>query len=148
MATIGYKLSSEEQGPLSLVRYAGMAEQAGFRFGVISDQYDLPERPPPLIVAAAGPSATALAAKIGDGFMGVAPSKETIDRFHTKGGSGPIYGEVTVCYAPDEAAAKHQEIRRRRLRPRVRPPDRPRPRGPHELLTRRRSSRTSNPDLH
>src|SRR5688572_16711869 len=39
MATIGYKLSSEEHGPQSLVRYAGMAEQAGFRFGVISDHY-------------------------------------------------------------------------------------------------------------
>ena len=226
MATIGYKLSSEEQGPQSLVRYAGMAEQAGFRFGVISDHYhpwidaqghspfvwaviggiaqvtsdfgvgtgvtcptirihpglvahaaatcgamlpdrfflgvgsgenlnehvfgdkwppapvrlemleeavtvirklweggvqshrgkhytvenariyDRPARPPPLIVAAAGPRATALAARIGDGFMGVAPKKETIDRFHSKGGSGPIYGEVSVCYAPDEAAAK------------------------------------------
>jgi coenzyme F420-dependent glucose-6-phosphate dehydrogenase len=35
----GYKLSSEEHGPSELVRYACMAEDAGFSFGAISDHY-------------------------------------------------------------------------------------------------------------
>jgi G6PDH family F420-dependent oxidoreductase len=36
---IGYKLSSEEHGPNALVRYARAAEQAGFRFALISDHF-------------------------------------------------------------------------------------------------------------
>ena len=36
---IGYKLSSEEQGPSDLVRYARMAEDSGFTFALISDHY-------------------------------------------------------------------------------------------------------------
>jgi G6PDH family F420-dependent oxidoreductase len=39
MLKIGYKLSSEEQGPGSLVRCAQMAEEAGFQFALISDHY-------------------------------------------------------------------------------------------------------------
>src|SRR5690242_9499602 len=36
---IGYSLSSEESSPLDLVRYAQRAEEAGFRFALISDHY-------------------------------------------------------------------------------------------------------------
>src|ERR687884_1141288 len=39
MAAIGYALSSEEHGPRDLVRYAQMAEEAGFGFALISDHY-------------------------------------------------------------------------------------------------------------
>jgi G6PDH family F420-dependent oxidoreductase len=39
MVEIGYKLSSEEQHPNDLVRYATMAEDAGFSFALISDHY-------------------------------------------------------------------------------------------------------------
>ena len=39
MVQIGYKLSSEEHRPNDLVRYAAMAEDAGFTFGLISDHY-------------------------------------------------------------------------------------------------------------
>jgi G6PDH family F420-dependent oxidoreductase len=39
MVEIGYKLSSEEHGPRELVRYAAMAEDAGFSFALISDHY-------------------------------------------------------------------------------------------------------------
>ena len=37
--SLGYKLSSEEQSPVDLVRYAQMAEESGFEFGLISDHY-------------------------------------------------------------------------------------------------------------
>src|SRR6266481_1057695 len=36
---VGYKLSSEEQGPNELVRYAGLAEEHGFGFALISDHF-------------------------------------------------------------------------------------------------------------
>jgi coenzyme F420-dependent glucose-6-phosphate dehydrogenase len=39
MVEIGYKLSSEEHRPNDLVRYAAMAEDAGFTFALISDHY-------------------------------------------------------------------------------------------------------------
>jgi coenzyme F420-dependent glucose-6-phosphate dehydrogenase len=36
---IGYKLSSEEHGPNELVRFAGLAEEHGFGFALISDHF-------------------------------------------------------------------------------------------------------------
>ncbi len=39
MVEIGYKLASEEHGPLDLVCYARQAEDAGFSFAMISDHY-------------------------------------------------------------------------------------------------------------
>lgn len=39
MAEIGYKLASEEHGPLDLVCCARQAEDAGFPFAMISDHY-------------------------------------------------------------------------------------------------------------
>jgi coenzyme F420-dependent glucose-6-phosphate dehydrogenase len=39
MITLGYKLSSEEHSAPDLVRYAQMAEDAGFGFALISDHY-------------------------------------------------------------------------------------------------------------
>ena len=39
MVEIGYALCSEEHGPKDLIRYAQLAEQAGFRFAFISDHY-------------------------------------------------------------------------------------------------------------
>src|SRR5262245_55811980 len=37
--SLGYKLSSEEQSPADLVRFAHRAEDAGFTFAMISDHY-------------------------------------------------------------------------------------------------------------
>src|SRR5207253_5644144 len=37
--SLGYKLSSEEQSPLDLVRQAQMAEDTGFEFALVSDHY-------------------------------------------------------------------------------------------------------------
>jgi coenzyme F420-dependent glucose-6-phosphate dehydrogenase len=39
MITLGYKLSSEEQSAIDLVRYAQMAQDAGFGFALVSDHY-------------------------------------------------------------------------------------------------------------
>jgi coenzyme F420-dependent glucose-6-phosphate dehydrogenase len=69
--------------------------------------YTLPERPPPILVAAAGPKATELAGRIGDGFFGLLPDPKVIERFERAGGEGkPRYGQVHVCWAPDETQAR------------------------------------------
>jgi G6PDH family F420-dependent oxidoreductase len=68
--------------------------------------YTLPDEPPPVIMAAGGPAAAELAGAIADGLWTVAPKAELIEKFRGAGGSGPRYGQVTVCWAPDEDDAK------------------------------------------
>jgi coenzyme F420-dependent glucose-6-phosphate dehydrogenase len=68
--------------------------------------YTLPEELPPIIVAAAGPSAATLAAESGDGLWTVSPDRELVDAYRQAGGSGPRYGQVKVCWAADEDTAR------------------------------------------
>ena len=73
--------------------------------------YTLPEEPPPILVAGAGPKATALAGRVGDGFFGLVPDREVVQAFEDAGGEGkPSYGQVHVCWAADEAAAKRTAL--------------------------------------
>jgi G6PDH family F420-dependent oxidoreductase len=69
--------------------------------------YSLPEEPPPLLVAVAGESSVELAARRGDGLIGTAPIPESVEQFQSKGGEGKsTYGQLHVCWAEDEDAAK------------------------------------------
>jgi coenzyme F420-dependent glucose-6-phosphate dehydrogenase len=69
--------------------------------------YSLPEQPPPLLVAVAGESSVELAARHGDGLVATAPVAESVEQFRSEGGEGkPTYGQLDVCWAPDEEAAK------------------------------------------
>jgi G6PDH family F420-dependent oxidoreductase len=69
--------------------------------------YSLPEEPPPIYVAAAGPRATRLAATKGDGLIGTAPKRELVKGFEERGGdTKPKYGQVHVCWAKTEAQAR------------------------------------------
>ena len=69
--------------------------------------YTLPDEPPPVVVAASGTKAAELAGRIGDGFVGTSPDQEVLSAFNAAGGRGkPRYGQVSVCYAPDEATAR------------------------------------------
>lgn len=66
--------------------------------------YDRPPEPPPIIVAAAGPRSGELAGRIGDGLCVTSASAETVQAFRGAGGEGkPVYGEVGLCWARDEA---------------------------------------------
>jgi G6PDH family F420-dependent oxidoreductase len=67
--------------------------------------YTLPEEPVPVMVAAGGPSAAELAGRIGEGLIGTSPDKQTLDNFAKAGGKGPRYGQMTVCWGPDEQKA-------------------------------------------
>ena len=69
--------------------------------------YTLPGRAPDVVVAAGGPQATALAARIGDGAMFTEPNADLVSRFTSGGGAGkPVYGQAAVCWAADEASAR------------------------------------------
>lgn len=69
--------------------------------------FTLPDEPPDIIVAAGGSRAAELAGRIGDGLCATSPERETVQAFEQAGGSGkPKYGQMTVCWAPDEAGAR------------------------------------------
>lgn len=68
--------------------------------------YTLPDQPP-IMIAASGPRSAQLAGRIGDGFIGPASQADLRPEFERAGGAGrPRYGQITVCWAPDEATAK------------------------------------------
>jgi coenzyme F420-dependent glucose-6-phosphate dehydrogenase len=68
--------------------------------------YTVPEEPPPVAVAAAGPEAAELAGRIGDAFVSTAPDEELVQAFRDSGGEGkPCYGQLTVCYGEDRDEA-------------------------------------------
>ncbi|MDP9389234.1 MAG: TIGR03557 family F420-dependent LLM class oxidoreductase [Actinomycetota bacterium] len=86
----------------------GSQDHAG-RFYTVEDAtiFDLPDPLPQIVVAASGPKAASLAARVGDGMWGTSPDPQTMDTFRREGGAGrPCYGQVTVCWADDEDQAR------------------------------------------
>jgi G6PDH family F420-dependent oxidoreductase len=66
----------------------------------------LPKEPPPILVAAGGPDSASLAAE-NDGLVTTGPSPKVMEAFDDAGGeSKPRYGQLTICWARDEAEAK------------------------------------------
>jgi coenzyme F420-dependent glucose-6-phosphate dehydrogenase len=69
--------------------------------------YTLPDEPPPLMVAASGKKAAALAARVGDGLICVGANAEARQRFEAAGGQGkPRLGQLHVCWAATDAEAR------------------------------------------
>ncbi|GGS95764.1 LLM class F420-dependent oxidoreductase [Streptomyces cinerochromogenes] len=64
--------------------------------------YTVPDEPVPIDISGFGPKATALAARVGDGYITMMPEEEMVTRFR-KGGGGakPVSGGVKVCYGAD-----------------------------------------------
>ena len=67
--------------------------------------YSLPEELPPIAVAAGGPEAAELAGRAGDALVSTSPDAELVDAYRKAGGSGPRYGQLTVCWAENERDA-------------------------------------------
>jgi G6PDH family F420-dependent oxidoreductase len=66
--------------------------------------YDPPSSPIPIVVSAFGPAAAEMAARAGDGLW-TGGDAEIISKWQQAGGSGPVYSQITLCWAPtrDEA---------------------------------------------
>lgn len=67
--------------------------------------YDPPSPPPPVVVSAFGPLATKLAAEIGDGLWVSGADRERVDQWKDLGGEGPVYAQLTLCWAQDRNEA-------------------------------------------
>jgi len=68
--------------------------------------FSLPEQPPPIIVAAGGPTMAELAARIGDGLINFAPGRSIVHAHREAGGTGPTHVQYNVCWAEDEQRAR------------------------------------------
>ena len=67
--------------------------------------FDLPDELPPVLVAAGGPQAAKLAAKLGDGLFATDPDADLISAYGDAGGEGVKYCEVPLAWAADAGAA-------------------------------------------
>jgi coenzyme F420-dependent glucose-6-phosphate dehydrogenase len=73
--------------------------------------YSLPDRPPPILIAASGDAAAEIAGRIGDGLISTSPEEEVVQAFEAAGGAEmPKYGEVSVCWAEDEDDARRTAL--------------------------------------
>jgi coenzyme F420-dependent glucose-6-phosphate dehydrogenase len=69
--------------------------------------YSRPDTPPPIMLAIGGEKGAELAGRIGDGMIGTSPDADTMKIFERAGGRRkPRYGELTVCWADNEAKAQ------------------------------------------
>jgi G6PDH family F420-dependent oxidoreductase len=67
--------------------------------------FDRPDKPIPLIVSAFGSSSAELAADIGDGLWISGAAADTIEVYRAAGGKGPVYSQLTLCWASDRDKA-------------------------------------------
>ncbi|WP_432153723.1 LLM class F420-dependent oxidoreductase [Streptomyces tricolor] len=64
--------------------------------------YTVPDEPVPIDISGFGPKATALAARVGDGYITMTPEEEMVTRFREGGGGAkPVSGGTKVCYGTD-----------------------------------------------
>ena len=69
--------------------------------------YTLPDALPPIMLAASGKNAAELAGRISDGLITTAPDEEVARSFTAAApGNAPMYGQIAVCCAENEAAAR------------------------------------------
>jgi coenzyme F420-dependent glucose-6-phosphate dehydrogenase len=57
-------------------------------------------------VAASGEKMARIAARISDGLISTAPDPKVIETFHEAGGTGPLIGQMSVCWAASEEKAR------------------------------------------
>ena len=57
------------------------------------------------MVSAFGPQAAELAARIGDGLWTTGTGGEPVDVYREAGGEGPVYAQLTLCWAEDRDEA-------------------------------------------
>lgn len=71
----------------------------------------LPDEPPPILVAADGPKAQALASRIGDGLIATSADTELVRAFQQGNSARSVVGELKASYDPDEATAVRNAMR-------------------------------------
>lgn len=59
-----------------------------------------------IVWAAGGEASARRAAEHADGMWATHPSADTVSAFREAGGTGPVIGQLTICWGPDEQAAR------------------------------------------
>jgi coenzyme F420-dependent glucose-6-phosphate dehydrogenase len=73
--------------------------------------FTIPEISPPIAVAASAPASARLAGRAGDALISTAPKPELVEAFRDAGGEDrPVYGQLTVCWGPDEAKTRDEAL--------------------------------------
>ncbi|MFD5804230.1 TIGR03557 family F420-dependent LLM class oxidoreductase [Streptomyces sp. NPDC127020] len=68
--------------------------------------YTVPDEPVPIYVSGFGPKAAAVAGRIGDGFVTMAPDADLVGQFRRAGGGQkPVLGGMKVCWGADRGQA-------------------------------------------
>jgi G6PDH family F420-dependent oxidoreductase len=92
---------------LRLLWSGGSQSHRGPRYRVQNARvYDLPDKPPEILVSGFGPKSVKLAAKIGDGYVTTMPDADLIKLYRDEGGRGPVQAGTKVCFGSDEAEAR------------------------------------------
>jgi G6PDH family F420-dependent oxidoreductase len=94
---------------VQVVRTLWKGESVTFRgtYYTVEDAtiFDPPPQPVPIVVSAFGPAAAKVAAEIGDGLWMTGANKEVVDRYRGSGGAGPVWSQLTLCWAEDRDEA-------------------------------------------
>jgi G6PDH family F420-dependent oxidoreductase len=97
---------------IRLLWKGGMRSHRGRHYTVENARlYSLPDEAPPIHMSAFGPKALALAARIADGYITVAPDADALESYRRQGGRGSAQGGMKVCWADDEAEARRTAYR-------------------------------------
>ncbi|GAB7042816.1 MULTISPECIES: TIGR03557 family F420-dependent LLM class oxidoreductase [Catenuloplanes] len=68
--------------------------------------WDRPEAHVPMAIAISGKSSAELAAEYGDAVVAIEPDANLLDSYREAGGAGNRYGQVPICWGPDEKACR------------------------------------------
>ena len=92
---------------MRLLWQGGMQSWRGRHYTVEQARiYSLPDEPPEVLVAASGPKSIELAGRVGDGYVGLAPEADNVEKFKQAGGDGkPVVGQIEVCWAKSKDEA-------------------------------------------
>jgi len=92
--------------------------RSGAHFRVDEAQiYTLPEAVPPICVAASGPSAASLAARVGDGLIATSPDADLVGAFRAEGGSRTRDSTTSTCIRSDPVRRSSSDSTRTRCCP-------------------------------
>jgi G6PDH family F420-dependent oxidoreductase len=102
------KMLEEALGVIRLLWKGGIQSHRGRYFTVENARlYALPEKAPPIYVAAGGVKMSELAARIGDGLVTAGDEEHLIKAFNSAGGKKkPKYAQLTACCARTEQEAR------------------------------------------
>jgi G6PDH family F420-dependent oxidoreductase len=106
-ADVRLEMLEEAVHVIRLLWEGGVKDHRGRHYTVEHARlYSLPDEPPPIHMSGFGPKAIALAARIADGYITVAPDPAALVDYRRQDGRGTAQGGMKVCWAEDEAEAR------------------------------------------